>query len=196
MLKNLQKSNKLVYKENVFEYAVTSKKTRNPIVLDDYFSYLEYLKQYGEISNVFVETTKGLHIHYVLTMDKRLDYNLLKHVKYGWSHKAVPIYNKQQWLMYIKKDSTKNEELNYKIREFMSRTKGDCYKKNTAIITEMPNHEYEGKDDYWIEGDLQLRDLEFIEAVLRYPGSNQEDYLDPPDLGCDKDFEIPNKRLF
>lgn len=95
-----------------YEYAITAKKTRNPVLKEHYLDYLDYLTDKGTVADVYFETTRGLHCHFKLRCISKLDYNILKPTKYGWNVKAVPIYNKSGWLKYCRKDFIKNQELN------------------------------------------------------------------------------------
>lgn len=87
-----------------YTYAVTSKKTRQPVTQQHYLDYLDSLKDEYAIYNVNFETTRGLHVHYMLTSHTKLDFKDLYKTKYGWNHKAVPIYNRTGWESYIRKD--------------------------------------------------------------------------------------------
>lgn len=92
---------------NKFEYAITAKKTRRPCTRTHYLDYLDYLSDHGKIGNVNFEITRGLHIHFIIKCDKRLDYNLLKPTKKGWNTKAVPVYARKGWIKYSRKDNEK-----------------------------------------------------------------------------------------
>jgi len=89
---------------NCYYYAVTSKKTRAPIMQEHYLDYLDSLADDYSIMNVNFETTRGLHCHYMLVSEKPLDYKTLYKTKFGWSHRAVPIFNRSGWEQYIRKD--------------------------------------------------------------------------------------------
>lgn len=90
-------------------YAVTVKKTRAPVSIEHYLDYLDYCQDLGTPSNVYVEDTRGLHIHFVLEATKgRIDFKKLKPEKYGWNVKAVPVYYDQGWKKYCRKDFERN----------------------------------------------------------------------------------------
>lgn len=95
-----------------FNYAVTVKKTRRPQTKQHYLDYLDRLGDYGEIGNVRFETTRGLHVHFSMVTNERLDYRVLKPEPKGWNAKAVPIYNRKGWIRYVRKDEEKNRDLN------------------------------------------------------------------------------------
>lgn len=88
----------------MFTYAVTAKKTRSPISEQHYIDFLNYITDLGEVGNVNYETTRGLHVHFVLKTKTRLDYNKLKPTRYGWSVRAVPVYDINRWIQYCEKD--------------------------------------------------------------------------------------------
>ena len=95
------------------DHAVTIKKTRNPITQKHYLDHLDILnKTVGKVGNVAFETTRGLHCHFTIKTDGKLNYQNLKPEKYGWNAKAVPIYNKVGWVSYCRKDYKENKELN------------------------------------------------------------------------------------
>lgn len=94
------------------KYAVTTKKTRKPISKEHYLDYLDSLTDIGKVYNVVFETTKGLHIHFVLEVQDKLDFKTLYRTKYGWNHMAVPLYNPKGWTRYCRKDFKENEQLN------------------------------------------------------------------------------------
>lgn len=96
--------------QSLREYAITVKKTRNPISIQDYINYLDYLKGMYNIGNVNIETTRGLHLHFIISCVK-LDFKSLYPAKYGWNVKAVPIFYKEGWIKYSEKDLKKNLEL-------------------------------------------------------------------------------------
>lgn len=100
------------------DYAITAKKTRQPITVEHYKDYLDYLGDLGEVANVKFEQTRGLHIHFVLRTKERLDYRLLLPTKYGWNVKSVPIYNLRGWDLYCRKDVQFNEPNNKYIEKF------------------------------------------------------------------------------
>lgn len=85
-------------------YAITAKKTRGVISKIHYEDYLGYISDLGSVGNVNYETTRGLHLHFVLLTKDKLDYSKLKPTKYGWNIKAVPIYDMDKWISYIQKD--------------------------------------------------------------------------------------------
>lgn len=89
-------------------YAVTAKKTRNPITKQHYLDLLDYYKDLGIVANVAFETTRGLHVHFMLKTSSTLDYTKLKPTKYGWNVKAIPIYDYNGWIKYCRKDFDKN----------------------------------------------------------------------------------------
>ena len=90
-----------------FDYAITSVKTRNPKSREHYIDYLNALTDDGVVSNVNFETTRGLHIHYILTTTYELKPHHLYKTKHGWNHKIVPIFNKAGWVRYSEKDINK-----------------------------------------------------------------------------------------
>lgn len=94
-----------------YQYAITAKKTRKPISQTHYLDYLDYITDLGKVGNVNFETTKGLHTHFILKCEEKLDYRKLKPTQYGWNVKAVPIYNRKGWIKYCRKDNLKNTHL-------------------------------------------------------------------------------------
>lgn len=97
---------------NKYRYAITSRKTRQPITKQHYLDYLDSLKDNGRICNVVFETERGLHVHYVLETKTPLKTNELYKTRFGWNHKSVPIYNEKGWKKYCRKDFQDNIELN------------------------------------------------------------------------------------
>lgn len=97
---------------NKYRYAITSKKTRQPITKQHYLDYLDALSDDGRVCNVNFETTRGLHVHFVLETTKPLRQSQLYKTQYGWNHKSVPIYNEKGWRKYCRKDHEDNIELN------------------------------------------------------------------------------------
>lgn len=93
-------------------YAITSKKTRQPVSQQHYLDYLDSLSDLGTVYNLVFETTRGLHCHYVLKTNDDLDYRKLYKTKYGWNHKSVKLYNPKGWTKYCRKDYHENKELN------------------------------------------------------------------------------------
>lgn len=87
-----------------YEYAVTARKTRKPVLKEHYEDYLGYIGDIGEIGNVNFETTRGIHCHFILRTKKKLNYKQLRPTKYGWNVKAVPIYDREGWISYSEKD--------------------------------------------------------------------------------------------
>lgn len=87
-----------------FEYAITARKTRKPVLKEHYEDYLSYIGDIGEVGNVNFETTRGMHCHFILKTDKKVNYRSLRPTKYGWNVKAVPIYNREGWISYSEKD--------------------------------------------------------------------------------------------
>ena len=86
------------------EYAVTTRKTRKPVTKQHYYDYLDKISDLGEIGNVNFETTRGTHVHFILSTKTRLNYNQLRPTKRGWNAKAVPIHDRAGWISYIRKD--------------------------------------------------------------------------------------------
>lgn len=100
------------------DYAITVKKTRNPITQQHYLDYLDKLSDSGKISNVYFETTRGLHCHFMLTTEEPLDYKkTLYPTKRGWNAKAVRVYRRDGWIRYCRKDYEKNTALNTPVME-------------------------------------------------------------------------------
>lgn len=97
------------------QYALTVRKTRNPITQTHYLDYLDYLSKYGTVGNVNFEETKGLHCHFILETKERLDYKCLKPAKFGWNVMAVPVYNKAGWVKYCRKDHQYTKHLQMKV---------------------------------------------------------------------------------
>lgn len=117
-------------------YAITAKKTRKPVSQEHYENYLSYCTDLGEVGNVNYERTRGLHIHFIIKTE-RLDYKRLKPTKYGWSVKAVPIYNYQGWIQYIEKDNAKlSDEEQKGLRKAMLRL--NCCNNNDTVVTMGP----------------------------------------------------------
>ncbi len=87
-----------------FNYAITMKKTRKPVTKQHYFDYLDKIKDLGDIGNVNFETTRGLHVHFILKTKTRLNYQKLRPTRRGWNAKAVPIYDERGWIQYVRKD--------------------------------------------------------------------------------------------
>lgn len=97
---------------NEKSYAITVKKTRKPILREHYLDYLDKLSDTGEIGNVNFETTKGMHIHFIIKTKGTLDYSKLYPTKYGWNAKAVSLFNRGGWIRYCRKDQSINQEIN------------------------------------------------------------------------------------
>jgi len=85
-------------------YACTARKTTNPITKQHYLDYLDKISDLGTISCVNFEETKGLHCHFTITVQGKLDYNTMRPTKKGWNVKVVPIYDRQGWIRYSRKD--------------------------------------------------------------------------------------------
>lgn len=90
------------------DLAVTVKKTRKPIEIQNYIDYLKYIKPQFNIQNVNIETTRGYHLHFIIKSDTDINFKDLYPSKYGWNIKAVPIYNREGWIKYCEKDFIKN----------------------------------------------------------------------------------------
>lgn len=88
----------------IYEYAITARKTRKPILKEHYEDYFGYLSDIGEVGNVNYENTRGIHVHFILSCKCKINYKILKPTKYGWNIKAVPIYNRDGWVSYCEKD--------------------------------------------------------------------------------------------
>lgn len=101
-------------------FAITSKKTRNPISQEHYLDYLDSLSELGTVMNVAFETTRGLHVHFVLETvhDLSKKDSKLYRTKYGWNHLAVPVYYQTGWTNYSRKDFKKNKELNEQSKRY------------------------------------------------------------------------------
>jgi hypothetical protein len=117
-----------------YEYAITTRKTRQPITKQHYEDYLSHLGDIdrhnyydkasmkvirkgglGDVGNVNYEETKGLHVHYILKTDHPITSDNLYYYspsKHGWNHKAVPIFNRSGWISYCEKDKIKKSEDN------------------------------------------------------------------------------------
>lgn len=93
-------------------YAVTVRKTRNPVTQEHYLDYLDKISDYGEVANVRFEATRGLHCHFTLELQGKLEYSLLTPTKHGWNVKAVPVFNLAGWIRYSRKDELLNREFN------------------------------------------------------------------------------------
>lgn len=109
-----------------FEYAVTAKKTRLPIEKVHYLDYLNKITDLGKVGNVYFETTKGLHVHFKVITDTKLNYKKLTPTKRGWNVKAIPIYNNKGWLTYCRKD---HEEQVPEIKELHGKYDSEEYIK-------------------------------------------------------------------
>lgn len=116
-----------------YEYAITSRKTRQPITVEHYEDFLSHLgdisrnDEYdgrgrrirvgglGDVGNVNYEEEKGLHVHYILKTNRPITSNDLYkyHAPHGWNHKAIPIFNRRGWLAYIRKNQRPPEELEH-----------------------------------------------------------------------------------
>lgn len=95
------------------DYAITVRKTRHPITQLHYLDYLDKMSDSGKVSNVYFETTRGLHCHFMLTTEEPLDYKkTLYPTKRGWNAKAVRVYRRDGWIKYCRKDYTDNTVLN------------------------------------------------------------------------------------
>lgn len=95
-------------------YAITTKKTRQPVSQQHYLDYLDSLSDLGTVMNVVFETTRGLHVHYVLETEYELsskDSRLYK-TKFGWNHLSVPVWHAKGWTRYCRKDYENNLDLN------------------------------------------------------------------------------------
>jgi len=90
------------------DFAVTVKKTRKPIEIQNYIDYLKYIKPQFNIQNVNIETTRGYHLHFIIKSDTDINFRDLYPSKYGWNIKAIPIYNREGWVKYCEKDLLKN----------------------------------------------------------------------------------------
>lgn len=99
------------------QFAITAKKTRKPISDKHYLDFLDRTKDLGEIGNVNLETTKGLHVHFVLKCNS-LRYRDVYPSKVGWSIKIVPIFNKDGWVKYVRKDHLINKDLNKCVQKY------------------------------------------------------------------------------
>lgn len=115
-----------------YEYAITTRKTRQPITRQHYEDYLNHLGDrdrmnyydkasekvirkggLGDVGNVNYEEERGLHVHYLLRTDRPITSDNLytySPSKYGWNHKAVPIFNRDGWIAYCEKGIKKNED--------------------------------------------------------------------------------------
>lgn len=145
----------------MFEYAITVKKTRKPVNIDEYANYLNYIKDMFTFGNVHIETTKGLHIHFLLTSQKRITYSDLYIQKHGWSIRAVPIYNRQGWTAYSSKDFLKNYALT---NALLNKVNKPAYEPTEQDYKDDPNNDtdifypYDGtdKDDYIYDCDTPI----------------------------------------
>lgn len=90
-----------------FEYAVTMKKTRNPVSKQHYCDALDRLRGMYKVGNVHMESTRGLHCHFVIKSDFQIKYTEIAPSKRGWNVKAVPLYNRRGWDKYCRKDHDK-----------------------------------------------------------------------------------------
>jgi len=151
----------------MFEYAITAKKTRKPVNIDEYANYLTYLKDMFTVGNVHIETTRGLHIHFLLTSEKSICYKDLYIQNHGWSIRAVPIYNRKGWNAYSSKDLLKNYALT---NALLQKVKIKAYKPTDEDRESDPNH------SEWFSYD--------------YP-----DLMNDTPISED-DTEIPNMNLF
>lgn len=86
------------------EYAITARKTNKPILREHYYDYLDKLTDLGEIGNVNFETTKGIHLHFLIKTKNKVPFSDFRPSKRGWNVKAIPIYNKRNWIAYTRKD--------------------------------------------------------------------------------------------
>lgn len=150
----------------MFEYALTVKKTRNPINIDEYASYLSYIKDMFNVANVNIETTRGLHIHFLLTSEKRLIYKDLYIQPRGWSIKAVPIFNRRGWDIYTQKDLLKNYALTASL---LRKVNKKTYKPTDEEKAQDPNNDsdifypFDGtdKNDYILSNDTPISEDTF-----------------------------------
>lgn len=109
----------------MFEYAITVKKTRKPVSHQHYCDYLDKMKDFGKVGNVYFELTHGLHLHYKIRTDERLDYKkMYKPAKHGWNIKAVPVWNPEGWHKYCRKDHDKQTQ---ELKELHTKYDSDEY---------------------------------------------------------------------
>lgn len=88
------------------QYAVTARKTRNPITIQHYEDYLGKISDLGEVGNLNYEYEKGLHIHFLVRSNERVNYKDFRPTKRGWNVKVVPVYNEHGWIRYVNKHAS------------------------------------------------------------------------------------------
>lgn len=92
---------------DIFTYAVTVRKTRGVVTRSHYEGYLSWLSQRGIIGNVNYESTRGLHVHFLIDAWQRLDKRDFLYEPRGWSIRHVPIWDRKGWVKYCEKDKPK-----------------------------------------------------------------------------------------
>lgn len=140
------------------EYAITVKKTRNPIEITDYINYLDYLKDMYMVYNVNIETTRGYHLHFIISTSN-LDYKSLYPAKYGWNVKAVPIFFKDGWVKYCEKDLRQNLHLRKILLKEPEREPTDteiewiedCHNEHWAKHSELDDQITQEQKDIWLK---------------------------------------------
>jgi len=108
--------------------ALTLRKTRKPITLSDYVTYIKWLNDNDYIvGNVHYEDTKGLHLHGVISHKRGIPIlqKNLKRDKYGWNVYLVPLYKPEGWANYCKKDEGQDIETQYKQKEIYDNAPDD-----------------------------------------------------------------------
>lgn len=98
----------------MYYYALTLRKTRQPIEYLHYEMYVEKLlkklKNTIEVIEAHYETTQGLHYHAMVASLYKLRPKDLRLEKYGWSFQCNEVTHYDGWMNYIRKDITKQKE--------------------------------------------------------------------------------------
>jgi len=164
----------------MYYYALTIKKTRQPIFLTDYMPSVSLLKKHiGKINDqyceIHFENTKGLHYHaYISTKRKCSTQSLYKVLKmgWGWRFECEECRNKDAWLQYIRKDHKKEEDL---------------------IFDEKMKEVYDSLERPFNPDYLEEEEGETAASTPR--GSTSESTL-VDDADGERKFEMPAKKLF
>lgn len=115
----------------MINYAVTLRKTRKPIWLSD---YEERLKDFPGTSNLNYEEDRGLHVHFVITVEDPLEYSAL--VRRGWNVQFKKIYDYDGWQEYSEKKKSNDIYRKYQLEE-LAFFDPDCPRED--IIDLFPN---------------------------------------------------------
>lgn len=89
-------------------FAFTLRKTKLPVVKEDYLNKLAKIEKLGcEITDHVYESTAGLHVHGIIQIPKSFDPKRLR-VR-GWRIQLDELYDYAGWLSYITKEAVLNE---------------------------------------------------------------------------------------